>query len=195
MNIKRFPAAVAAFLGCRDAFVANTARLATNDLAGTTPTRRSDSGARGRENASGQRPRQGDVLGRSGRSGAAHLGNESEPFPRRQRDARGPRRGFPSRSVARISAAARWPTPNASIARRSWSIPKLGEAHNNLAVVCLLTGRYPEADDEIKAAEEGRVQGQAAAQSRCEESVGATLKRLTRTWSGLSWTTGEDSRT
>jgi Flp pilus assembly protein TadD len=31
--------------------------------------------------------------------------------------------------------------------------PKLGEAHNNLAVVCMLTGRYPEADAEIKAAE------------------------------------------
>lgn len=31
--------------------------------------------------------------------------------------------------------------------------PKLGEAHNNLAVVCLMTGRYPEADAEIKAAE------------------------------------------
>lgn len=31
--------------------------------------------------------------------------------------------------------------------------PKLGEAHNNLAVVCLMTGRAPEADVEIQAAE------------------------------------------
>jgi len=31
--------------------------------------------------------------------------------------------------------------------------PRLGEAHNNLAVVCLLTGRFEEADQEIKAAE------------------------------------------
>jgi len=31
--------------------------------------------------------------------------------------------------------------------------PKLGEAHNNLAVVCLLTGRAADADVEIKAAE------------------------------------------
>jgi Flp pilus assembly protein TadD len=31
--------------------------------------------------------------------------------------------------------------------------PRLGEAHNNLAVVLLLTGRAPEADTEIKAAE------------------------------------------
>src|SRR5205823_2868928 len=30
---------------------------------------------------------------------------------------------------------------------------RIGEAHNNLAVVCLLTGRYPEAEAEIKAAE------------------------------------------
>ena len=31
--------------------------------------------------------------------------------------------------------------------------PKLGEAHNNLAVVYLQTGRFPEADVEITAAE------------------------------------------
>jgi tetratricopeptide (TPR) repeat protein len=31
--------------------------------------------------------------------------------------------------------------------------PKLGEAHNNLAVVCMMTGRYPEAQAEIAAAE------------------------------------------
>jgi tetratricopeptide (TPR) repeat protein len=31
--------------------------------------------------------------------------------------------------------------------------PKLGEGHNNLAVVLMLTGRYEEADEEIKAAE------------------------------------------
>ena len=31
--------------------------------------------------------------------------------------------------------------------------PKLGEAHNNLAVVYMLTHRYAEADAEIKAAE------------------------------------------
>jgi Flp pilus assembly protein TadD len=31
--------------------------------------------------------------------------------------------------------------------------PKLGEAHNNLAVVYMLSGRYPQADAEIKAAE------------------------------------------
>ena len=30
---------------------------------------------------------------------------------------------------------------------------KIGEAHNNLAVVCLLTGRYEEAGMEINAAE------------------------------------------
>ena len=31
--------------------------------------------------------------------------------------------------------------------------PRLGEAHNNLAVVCMLSGRYAEADAEVKAAE------------------------------------------
>ena len=32
MSTKRFPAAVTAYLGCRDAFLSNTARRATNDL-------------------------------------------------------------------------------------------------------------------------------------------------------------------
>src|SRR5207249_701082 len=31
--------------------------------------------------------------------------------------------------------------------------PNLGEAHNNLAVVCMLTGRYDEAEQEVAAAE------------------------------------------
>ncbi len=31
--------------------------------------------------------------------------------------------------------------------------PKLGEAHNNLAVAYLMTGRYAEAEQEVKAAE------------------------------------------
>jgi len=30
---------------------------------------------------------------------------------------------------------------------------KMGEAHNNLAVLCMLTGRFEEAEREIKAAE------------------------------------------
>ncbi len=36
--------------------------------------------------------------------------------------------------------------------------PKLGEAHNNLAIVLMLTHRYDEAEDEIKAAEQSGFQ-------------------------------------
>ena len=44
--------------------------------------------------------------------------------------------------------------------------PKQSEAHNNLAVVSLLTGRYPEADDEIKAAEKAGFKGESAAEGK-----------------------------
>jgi hypothetical protein len=42
--------------------------------------------------------------------------------------------------------------------------PKVGEAHNNLAVVHMLTGRYPQADGEIAAAEKAGRLSQPAAQ-------------------------------
>jgi Flp pilus assembly protein TadD len=38
------------------------------------------------------------------------------------------------------------------------SDPKFGEAHSNLALVCLLTGRAPEAQDHVRLAEEAKFQ-------------------------------------
>ena len=47
----------------------------------------------------------------------------------------------------------RCPTPSARYLAAIKADPKLGEAHNNLAVVYMLTQRYAEANAEVKAAE------------------------------------------
>jgi tetratricopeptide (TPR) repeat protein len=152
MNTKRFPDAVAAYLGCRDAFVSNTARLATNDLAAQ---RQLDDQIRILED---ERP-----LQVSGRIKAMLSGGPAE-LDRRIAEMKASRfhdakamPGIPVWiSIALGSAYFR--SGAMADAEREYRAalvadPKLGEAHNNLAVVCMLTGRYPEADDEIKAAE------------------------------------------
>jgi Flp pilus assembly protein TadD len=152
MNTKRFPAAVTAYLGCRDAFVANTARLATNDLAAQ---RQLDDQIRILEDER--------TLQASGRVKPMLSGGPAD-LDRRISEMKGSRfhgekamPGIPAWiSVALGSAYFRsGAMPDAEREYRAALAvdPKLGEAHNNLAVVCLLTGRYPEADDEIKAAE------------------------------------------
>ena len=62
-------------------------------------------------------------------------------------------RGCRWRSAAPISAPRSSPTPSASTRRPLPPTPKSGEAHNNLAVVYLQTGRYDEAEKAVKAAE------------------------------------------
>jgi tetratricopeptide (TPR) repeat protein len=152
MNTKRFPAAVIAYLGCRDAFVANIARLATNDLAAQ---RQLDDQIRVLEDER--------TLQATGRVKAMFSGGPAE-LDRRIAEMKASRfhdakamPGIPAWiSVALGSAHFR--SGAMADAERAYRAalavdPKLGEAHNNLAVVCMLTGRYPEADDEIKAAE------------------------------------------
>jgi tetratricopeptide (TPR) repeat protein len=152
MNTKRFPDAVAAYLGCRDAFVSNTARLATNDLAAQ---RQLDDQIRILEDER--------TLQVSGRIKAMLSGGPAE-LDRRIAEMKASRfhdakamPGIPVWiSIALGSAYFR--SGAMADAEREYRAalvadPKLGEAHNNLAVVCMLTGRYPEADDEIKAAE------------------------------------------
>jgi tetratricopeptide (TPR) repeat protein len=152
MNTKRFPAAVTAYLGCRDAFVANTARLATNDLAAQ---RQLDDQIRVLEDER--------TLQASGRVKAMFSGGPAD-LDRRISEMKASRfhgakamPGIPSWiSIALGSAYFRsGAMADAEHEYRAALVadPKLGEAHNNLAVVCMLTGRYPEADDEIKAAE------------------------------------------
>jgi Tfp pilus assembly protein PilF len=152
MNTKRFPAAVAAYLGCRDAFVANTARLATNDLAAQ---RQLDDQIRVLEDER--------TLQASGRVKPMFSGGPADLD--RRISAMKASRFHDAKAIPEVPAwisialgSAYFRGGAMGDAEREYRAalaadPKLGEAHNNLAVVCMLTGRYPEADDEIKAAE------------------------------------------
>jgi tetratricopeptide (TPR) repeat protein len=152
MNTKRFPAAVTAYLACRDAFLKNLASLATHDL---HAERVLDDQIRALEDER--------TLLATGRVQAMLSGGAME-LDRRIAEMRATRfhdakamPGIPAWiSIALGSAYFR--SGAMADAEREYRAalvadPKLGEAHNNLAVVCMLTGRYPEADDEIKAAE------------------------------------------
>jgi Flp pilus assembly protein TadD len=152
MATKRFPAAIDAYLACREAFRANVALQAGHDL---LAERRLDDQIQALEEER--------TLINSGRLRPMLSGGSME-LDRRISDLRSARfhdaTGVPDTptwiSIALGSAYFR----NGAMAdaereyRAAVAVdPKLGEAHNNLAVVCMLTGRFDEADAEIKAAE------------------------------------------
>jgi tetratricopeptide (TPR) repeat protein len=153
MATKRFPAAVNAFLDCRNAFTSLAARGASDGL---------DNEKRLMDQI--QQLQDQKMLLQTGRLKAIDLSAQilkvdmmiRELQSRRYQTAEGPVPTPPWISVALGSAYFR----NGAMAdaereyREALRIDsKIGEAHNNLAVVSLLTGRYPEAEAEIKAAE------------------------------------------
>jgi tetratricopeptide (TPR) repeat protein len=152
MATKRYPEAVKAYLGCRDAFASNTARRATNDL---QAQRALDDEIRSLEDEK--------TLLVSGRvtpmtsGGPIDLDRRiSDLKSRRFRDAKAVP-GTPA-WISLALGSAYFRGGSMADAEREYlealkADPKLGEAHNNLAVVYMLTGRYPQADAEIKAAE------------------------------------------
>jgi Flp pilus assembly protein TadD len=153
MATKRFPAAITAFLDCRNAFTQLSARNATQRL---------DNEKRLTDQI--QQLQDQKLLLQTGRFKATDLGAQIQKVDmmihelqgRRYQSAEGPPPTPPWISVALGSAYFRnGALPDAEREyREALKIDsKVGEAHNNLAVVCLLTGRYPEADAEIKAAE------------------------------------------
>ena len=152
MATKRFPEAVKAYLGCRDAFVSNTARRANNDQ---EAQRALDDQIRSLEDEK--------TLLVSGRVTPMTSGGPldlerriSDLKARRFRDARSAPDIPAWISIALGSAYFR----GGSMADAEHAYldalkadARLGEAHNNLAVVYMLTGRYPQAGAEIDAAE------------------------------------------
>jgi tetratricopeptide (TPR) repeat protein len=152
MNTKRFPDAVRAYLACRDAFTANTARRASNDM---EAQRALDDEIRSLEDEK--------TLLVSGRLTAMTSGGPldldrriSDLKARRFRDAKAVPDTPAWISIALGSAYFR--SGAMTDAEREYlaaikADPKLGEAHNNLAVVYMLTQRYAEANAEVKAAE------------------------------------------
>ena len=53
--------------------------------------------------------------------------------------------------------------------------PKFGEAHSNLALVCLLTGRAAEAQDHVRLAEEAKFTGQPGAEAPDPRGAGRMI--------------------
>jgi len=152
MATKRYPAAVQAYVGCRDAFLANMARDIHNDL---LAERRLEDQIQALEDE-----RTAITTGRVTpmlSSGAAEL-------DRRIHDLR-TQRFHEARTAAVVPTwisialgSAYFRAGAMADAEREYRAAiavdsKLGEAHNNLAVVCMLTGRFADAEQEIKAAE------------------------------------------
>lgn len=152
MATRRFPAAVTAYLACREAIASNTARRATNDMA---TQRQLDDEIRALEDEK--------VLQVSGRVTAMLSGGPVD-LDRRINDLKS-RRFHDAKSAPAMPSwislalgSAYFRSDSLPDAEREYRAaiavdPKLGEAHNNLAVVYLQTGRHAEAEAEIKAAE------------------------------------------
>ena len=152
MATKRYPDAVRAYLACRDAFASNTARRATNDM---DAQRALDDQIRSLEDEK--------TLLVTGRVTAMTSGGPID-LDRRISDLKARRfhesKAMPDTpawiSIALGSAYFRsgaMPDAEREYVAAIRADPKLGEAHNNLAVVYMLTQRYAEANAEIKAAE------------------------------------------
>jgi tetratricopeptide (TPR) repeat protein len=152
MATKKFPAAVTAYLACRDAVAANGAKRATNDQ---EAQRQLDDQIRSLEDEK--------TLLVSGRVTAMLSGGPVD-LDRRIQDLKSRRfrndKTVPETpawiSIALGSAYFRsgaMPDAEREYLAAIKADPKLGEAHNNLAVVYMLTQRYAEANSEIKAAE------------------------------------------
>ena len=156
MATKRFRPAIVAFQKCREVFQANSIAAATDDMA--YQQRINDQ----IKEAEDER-RLYQLPGRNARTGpAAQM--YLQGLDRRiaeMKDARQRTTSGPEQTPAWISLAlgsAYFRTDAIADAEREYRAaiavdPKLGEAHNNLAVVCMLTERFPEAEAEIKAAE------------------------------------------
>jgi len=153
MATKRYPAAVQAYVGCRDAFLANMARDIHNDL---LAQRRLEDQIQALEDE-----RTAITTGRVTpmlSSGAAELDRRIHDL-RTQRFHEARTAPVVPTWISIALGSAYFRAGAMADAEREYRAaiavdPKLGEAHNNLAVVCMLTGRFADAEQEIKAAEE-----------------------------------------
>ena len=156
MGMKRFDAAIAAYTDCREAVMSQAGRAANNKL---REEQRVQDQIRQLEDQKSQM---------AGKSFGATAGLQSNAIANldtmigelRSRRFQGAD-GHPPVSPTWISVAlgsAYFRAGKTADAEREYREalkvdPKLGEAHSNLAVVCLVTSRFAEADAEIAAAE------------------------------------------
>lgn len=154
MATKRYPDAVRAYIDCREAFRANSAEALSNSV--VAEQRLQDQ----------IRELKDTVLAlNSGRAKTLNVAATIQQLnsqireleARRHRSTSGPPPTPPWISIALGSAYFR--TNAMADAEREYREAlkvdtKLGEGHNNLAVICMLTGRYEEAEQEVRAAEQ-----------------------------------------
>jgi tetratricopeptide (TPR) repeat protein len=155
MGLKRYASAVQAFTGARDAY----ARMST--------LRQSDMMAAQRRLDDEMRELR-DSLARVRSSQIKNAGPALEQqLERRLEELETMRKGHGTerfQAPAEVSLAlgsAHYRNNQAPDAEREWRAaveanPRLGEAHNNLAVVYMMTGRKKEAEDAVRAAERAR---------------------------------------
>ena len=158
MGLKRYASAILAFTGCKEAYAALANMRQTNAF--ETDRRMDDEIRELRESVNAART--GKIKGAGENSVIVYqLEKRLDDLERmRQNRLRGEEHQPPAElSLALGSAYYRNRQPQD--AEREWLLavkgnPKLGEAHNNLAALYLVTGRKKEAEEAVKAAERAR---------------------------------------
>jgi tetratricopeptide (TPR) repeat protein len=156
MGMKRFPAAVNAFIECRTAFHGQEGKTAEARLRNE---KRIADQIQQLQDQKAQMTSNNFKSGGTMQSGAvARLDSMiTELQSRRFQDVSAPAPQTPP-WISLALGSAYFRSGQIEDAEREYREtirvdPKIGEAHNNLAVVCFQTGRVPEADAEIQAAE------------------------------------------
>ena len=155
MGLKRYTSAIQAFTGAKDAY-GRIMLLRQNDR--LAADRRFDEEARElRESLA--RVRSGQIKGASP-SLEQQLENRLDEVETLRRDRSGDRLQVPA-EVSLALGSAYYRNNQPQDAEREWLgavavNSRLGEAHNNLAVLYLMTGRKQQAQDAVKAAERAR---------------------------------------
>ena len=158
MALKRYASAVQAYAACRDAYVKLGAMRQSNAM---DIDRRLDDEIRDLEDSLNA-ARTGKIKGTQD-NGAVVLGIEKrlDDLKRMRQDrGRGERSPVPA-EVSLALGSAHYRNGQAQDAEREWTEAvrvnsRLGEAHNNLAVLYLVSGRKKEAEEAVKSAERAR---------------------------------------
>jgi tetratricopeptide (TPR) repeat protein len=153
MATKRYEHAVDAFVSCRNLFQLNVAEDQNERL---TYERRLDDQIQSKRDEL-RALQTGRVRMSNPTSSVDRVRNELGQLERLRQRSREPVGGTPPFIVTALGSAY-FRAGAFNDAEREWRLaaaidPSIGEVHNNLAVVCMLTGRYDEAEREIQLAE------------------------------------------